>query len=125
MHTEKWAPLAAILAAVCYMDVAPVVETLRTLGLGALLREMVLLPSLVLFLAATLWALTSDRRYHRSPGPGRVAWAGAPLTLGGVWVSDPVAVAGLVLLAGAAAWNWRLIRSLDDRRARARRVRKG
>lgn len=125
MHTEKWAPLGAILAAVCYLDVPLVVETITTLGLGGLLHEMVLLPSLVLFLAATLWALTSDRRYHRRPGPGRVAWAGAPLTLGGLWVSEPLTVAGIVLLAAAAGWNWWLIRSLEDRRARARRVRKG
>lgn len=120
MHAEKWAPAAAAVVALCLLEVGPALAVVSALGLDVLLAEVILLPLLAAFLGLTLWALASDRTYHRDRGPTRLGWAAAALLLPGAWLFAPVAWLGLVLLAAAAAWNLVLLGRLSERRRRAR-----
>lgn len=120
MHADKWSPVASLVAGLCLLEVEPVLEALRFVGLGFLLDVTVLV---VLFLALTgvvLWSVARDRLYHRDPWPGRLGWAGLVAVLAGVWVVDPVGWAGLALLAGAVIRNRVLLGRMSERRRRAR-----
>lgn len=120
MHADKWAPAAAVLLALCLAGVEAVTGTLRTLGLGFLLEDAVLLPLLGGLLGAAVWSLAVDRRYHRVAGPTVTSLAAAGLVFAGVWLGPAPALAGAGLLAGAAVWNHVLVGRLSEQRARAR-----
>ena len=120
MHAEKWGPAATAFFALCLLEVGPVVDLLRSLGLGVLLDEVILLPLLGAALALSLWALANDRVYHRERGPGRLTWLAAALALAGHWLFAPLLWAAIVALAAAAVWNQVLVGRLSERRRRAR-----
>lgn len=118
-HAEKWGPLLAILAALCLLEFGPAVTLLSFASLRVLLSDVILVPLLAAGTGATLWALASDRYYHRERGPSRAGWAAA-LLLGSFWLSPLAAWIGVGLLAGAATWNLVLVSRLPERRSRAR-----
>lgn len=122
MHADKWAPVGSIVAGLCLLEVGPVTATVSAVGLGFVLDDAILLPLLVALLGATIWTLAIDRRYHRSPWPSRLAWLSAALIVAGHWTPAAVGWAGVVALAGAAAWNRVLVGRLSERRRRAREV---
>lgn len=122
MHADKWAPLGAVLAAFCLLEVGPVVSAVSAVGLGALLDLWVLLPLFLALLGVTLWSLAIDRRYHRSPAPSRLTWLAGALVLAAYWTADVLAWVGVAALAAAAVWNHMLVDRLPERRARAREV---
>lgn len=122
MHADKWGPAGSIFVALCVLDVGPAVALVAAVALEGLLIDPILLPLLAALLGATLWSLAVDRRYHRNPWTSRLAWVAAALTFGGGWAYPPAAWAGIVLLAGAVAYNQVLVGRLSERRRRAREV---
>lgn len=120
MHAEKWAPAAAVFTALCLVGLDPVIGLVSTLGLGVILTEVILVPLLAACLGLTLWALATDRTYHRERGPTRLVWAAAAVMLGGYWVLESLVWVGIALVAAAAAWNQVLVGRLSERRRRAR-----
>jgi len=120
MHAEKWAPAAAVFTALCLVGLGPVTGLVSTLGLGVILTEVILVPLLAACLGLTLWALATDRTYHRERGPTRLVWAAAAVMLGGYWLLEPLVWVGIALVAGAAVWNQVLVGRLSERRRRAR-----
>lgn len=120
MHAEKWAPAAAVVTALCLVGLDPVTGLVSTLGLGVILTEVILVPLLAAFLGLTLWALATDRTYHRERGPTRLVWAAAAVMLGGYWVLESLLWVGIALVVAAAAWNQVLVGRLTERRRRAR-----
>jgi mercuric ion transport protein len=88
---------------------APVVSALTAAGLGFLIQDAILIPLLVLFLAATIWQLHRDRRRHRVAGPVALGWVGAALTLAGLWLPVAVVGAGLLILVAGSVWNLALV----------------
>ncbi len=115
-HADKWGPLASIFAALCCLGVAPVLGALTALGLGFLIKDIILIPLLVFFLGMTIWALHRDRNRHGRPGPQWVGWLAALLTLGGLWISAVLVGLGLVLLMSASVWNVTLIRQMRQQK---------
>lgn len=122
MHMDKWSPVACLFVALCLLQVGPVVDAVRGVGLGFFLDLPVLLSVFVGLAAVVLWSLANDRMYHRNPWPGRLAWAAAALVLAGVWTVPSVGWSGAALLAGAATWNQVLIGRLSERKRRAREL---
>lgn len=86
MRADIWGPIGSAITAACCLGLAPVVSALAAAGLGFLIKDVILIPLLVLFLGATLWQLHRDRRRHRAVGPVATGWAGAVLTLVGLWL---------------------------------------
>jgi len=103
--------MGSLLAALCCLGAAPILAALTAVGLGFLIHDLILVPLLVLFLGATLWALRRDRPRHGQAGPFVVGAAGALATVGGLWVSGVIVGLGLALLTGGSIWNWALVRS--------------
>lgn len=120
MHSDKWAPAAAVLAALCLLAPGPVASLLTATGLGFLLDPWISLPLYVATAGVTIWTLAIDRRFHRSPLPSRMAWAAAVLVPAGHWTLAAVGWAGAILLAAAAIRNQVLVGRLTGRAARAR-----
>lgn len=83
---------------------------LVALGLGFLINDLILIPFLALFLGVTVLALRRDRSRHENAGPTWLAAAASLLSLGGLWVSSIIILAGLLFLVAASFWNWILIR---------------
>lgn len=110
MGADRWGPAGSLFAALCCLGAAPVVGALGAVGLGFLVNDLILIPLLVLFLGATLWALRRGRPRHHHHGPVTTGTVGALATLGGLWVSGAVVGAGLVLLVSGSVWNWALVR---------------
>ncbi|GAB4242415.1 MAG: hypothetical protein Kow00109_18140 [Acidobacteriota bacterium] len=109
-HADKWGPVGSLIAALCCLGVAPFVAALSAAGLEFLLTDRILLPLLVLSLAATVVALRFDRRKHGRFGPLGTAVGGGVIVLGGLWVSSVLTVLGLGLVLVATVWNWWLVR---------------
>lgn len=117
VHADKWGPIGSIIAALCCLGVAPLLGALTALGLGFLINDFILIPLLVFFLGISIWALHRDRPRHGSWQAEATAALAAILTLGGLFVSQLVVAAGLILLVGASVWNWVLIRRLTTKEA--------
>lgn len=124
MHADKWAPLGAIFTALCALGVRPATVILSFLGLDFLIRDAVLIPALVGFLLLSLAAFHGDRDRHGRAAPILLGWAGAVLSVAGLWISSYVVVLGLGLLVIAALWNWRATSQAPTKPAR-RRVPRG
>ncbi|HEV8132108.1 MAG TPA: MerC family mercury resistance protein [Acidobacteriota bacterium] len=103
-HGDKWGPLGSIFAALCCLGAAPALAAISALGLGFLIKDIILIP-LLLFFLVTLWALHRDRNRHGHAGPEWLAWPAALLTAAGLWISAIVVSLGLVLLVSASIWN--------------------
>ena len=109
MQADRWGPLGALLAALIYARVDPVIDTLRLLQLDFLVSDPVAIPLFVGFLAATLWSVHA---YAESSGPLLplvLAWTAAAVATAGLWLSRPALWAGLVVLAISAVWNRRAV----------------
>lgn len=68
-HGDKWGPLGSIFAALCCLGAAPVLAAVSALGLGFLIKDIILVPLLLFFLGVTIWALRRDRNRHGRSGP--------------------------------------------------------
>jgi len=120
VHSDKWAPVAAMLAAVCLLAPGPVASFLTATGLGVLLDPWISLPLYVATAGVTIWTLAIDRRFHRSHLPSRMAWAAAVLVPVGHWTLVVVGWVGVILMAAGAIRNQVLVGRLTGRAARAR-----
>jgi len=111
MHADKWGPIGSIFAALCCLGAAPVLAALSAVGLGFIISDRVLIPLLVFFLGATIFALRGDKRRHGKPGAMALAWAAAFFVVGGLWLSPAVVALGLAMLVAASVWNLVLVRT--------------
>ncbi len=110
VHADKWGPAGSVVAALCCLGAAPVVWALGAMGLGFFVNDLILIPLLLGFLGATVWALRRDRPRHGRGAPLFTSILGATMTLGGLWISGIVVGAGLALLLTGSVWNWALVR---------------
>ncbi len=109
--------VGSAVALLCCAGVAPVIGVLSALGLGFLLRDAILIPLLILGLAATVWGLWQGRRCHGRGRPLVVGLIGSFLTAAGVLAWVPLAFVGFVGVIGAAIWNLAAVRACVARPA--------
>ncbi|MFQ5703464.1 MAG: MerC family mercury resistance protein [Gemmatimonadales bacterium] len=109
MHADKWGPIGSIFTALCCLGAAPVLAALSAIGLGFVISDAILIPLLIFFLGATIFALRSEKNRHHKNGPSALAWAASALAAGGLWLSGIVVGLGLLALVAASLWNWRLV----------------
>lgn len=74
-HLDKIGIAGSFIAAACCLGLPAVLSVVAAIGLGFIVRDAVLLPLLVVFLAITILGLWFGYRVHRRP------WA---LTLAGI-----------------------------------------
>ena len=110
--------VAATAAALCCAGAPIIVSVLAAAGLSFLRNDAILLPVIIIALAAALWGFWRGRQLHGVSSPLMVAIAGAVALLLGVVVLHglvaKVAIGlGAVLLLVATVWNARLPQSCE------------
>ncbi|TAM79745.1 MAG: MerC domain-containing protein [Acidobacteria bacterium] len=74
-HLDKVGIVGSFVAAACCLGLPAIVSIIAAVGLGFLIKDAILLPLMIVFLAVTLIGLFLGYRVHRQP------WA---LLLGGI-----------------------------------------
>jgi mercuric ion transport protein len=100
-HAEKWGPLGAIFASACCLGFSWLVGLVSAIGAGFIIRDSILLPLLIIFLAFTVWGLWRSFQRHHRPYALWIGVAGAILLLAGMFFSHPLAYPGIALLIAA------------------------
>jgi mercuric ion transport protein len=106
-YLDKIGPLGTLFAALCCVGTPGLVAFLSAIGAGFLINDAILLPLLIVFLAASIVGLYFSFKRHEN------RW---PLLLGGVSVFfilffaygmfiRPLVYLGLIGLVGASIWN--------------------
>jgi mercuric ion transport protein len=95
----------AVIAGACCLGFAPLLAALTAVGAGFLIRDAILVPLFVLFLAFTLWSLWGSRAKHRQTGPFYLGLGSAVIAFAALWFSPPLAYAGLVGFIAASVWD--------------------
>ncbi len=95
----------AVLTGACCLGFAPLLAALTAIGAGFLLRDAILIPLFLFFLAFTLWSLWTSRRRHGKPGPFYLGIGGAVVAFVTLWFFVPLAYAGLVAFIAATIWD--------------------
>lgn len=106
----------ALAVAACYGTIL-VVAALASLGVVVTIHEGVWAGAVSLFAVLALVGVLLGQRRHRAPGPAALAAAGAAAVLWAMfghyhWLTE---LAGLVALALAAGWDWRLRRVMQTK----------
>lgn len=100
-HAEKWGPLGAIFAAACCLGLTWLVSLITALGAGFLIRDSILMPLLVVFLAVTVWGLSHSYRRHSWMVPLAAGSSGGALLLIGMFTTRMLSYVGIALLVAA------------------------
>ena len=95
----------AVFAGACCLGLAPLLAALTAVGAGFLIRDAILVPLFVIFLAFTLWSLWSSRAKHHQPGPFYLGLGSAVVAFAALWFLLPLAYAGLAGFIGASVWD--------------------
>ena len=106
-YLDKIGPLGTLFTALCCIGTPGLLAFLSAIGVGFLINDAILLPLLVLFLAASILGLYYSYKGHAN------RW---PLILGGLssifilffvygWFLSPMVYLGLIGLIGASVWN--------------------
>lgn len=100
-YAETWGVVGAIFASACCLGFSWLVGLLTAVGAGFLIRDSILLPLLIIFLALTIWGLWhSSQRHHRSEALW-IGLAGAILLIAGMFLFRPLAYPAIALLIAA------------------------
>ena len=109
-HLDKVGIGGSLFAALCCLGFPALLSILSAIGLGFLIKDAILLPLLVVFLALTLYGLY--RGYQKHGRPGAVLLGGASavalLVFLLVFFSRPLAYLAIAGLVAASVLNVRL-----------------
>lgn len=119
--------LSILPSATCPACVAAYAGVLSATGLGFLLTERVLVPIIVVFLAAGIASIGWSTRSHRRAGPLVATVIGSAAVVLGriVWSVPLLLYGGVALLIGASLWNLSLKRPRPESLVQLRLARKG
>jgi mercuric ion transport protein len=97
--------IGSIFAALCCIGTPAVLALLASIGAGFLIRDVILLPLLVVFLVIAVWGMMRTQDAHGQRGPLLVTVGSSFVIVAAVWFSRPVVILGLVGLIAASVWN--------------------
>jgi len=106
-YLNKIGPLGTLFAALCCVGTPGVIAFLTAIGAGFLINDAILLPLLIIFLAASIAGLYFAFKRHGNRWPLILGGASAFLILFfayGMFIR-PVVYLGLLGLIGASIWN--------------------
>ena len=103
--------IGATFAALCCLGATWALSALAAIGAGFLIRDAILIPLFVVFLALSLWLLYRSARGRGDLRPLYLSAAGAVAALGGLFVHPVVVTAGLAAMVGASLWDFGLSRA--------------
>lgn len=103
--------MGSIFAALCCLGTPALLAFLTSIGAGFFIRDVILLPLLVVFLVVTIWGMIRTRETHRQRGPLLVTIVSSVVIVAAVWFSRPLVILGLVGLIVASVWNMYLQRA--------------
>lgn len=105
-HLDKIGVGGSVFAALCCLGLPALLGFVSALGLGFLLRDAVLIPLLVAFLALTLYGLYDGMRRHGRRGALWTGIGGALVLFASIWIgSGLIAGAGIAALVAASLLN--------------------
>jgi mercuric ion transport protein len=97
--------MGSIFAALCCIGTPALLALLTSLGAGFLIRDVILVPLLVVFLAVSLWGIHHSVPRHGQRLPRTVALVSSIVLVAAVWFSRLVVLLGLAGLIAAALWD--------------------
>lgn len=106
-YLDKVGPLGTIFTALCCIGTPSLLAFLSAIGVGFLINDLILLPLLVLFLAASIAGLYSSYKSHTNRWPLVVGSTSSILVLFFIfgWFFKPMVYLGLSGLVGTSLWN--------------------
>ena len=105
-HLDKLGIGGALFAALCCLGFPALLSILTAVGLGFLIRDAILIPMLVVFLALTLYGLYLGMRRHGNRLALVTGSVGAAIVMASIWFgSGPGTGAGIVILVSASLIN--------------------
>jgi len=106
-YLDKIGPLGTLFAALCCVGTPGVLAFLSAIGAGFLINDAILLPLLILFLAASLAGLYFSFKRHENRWPLILSGISAFLILFFAygWFIRPVVYFGAAGLIGTSVWN--------------------
>lgn len=105
-HLDKIGVGGSAFAALCCLGLPALLGFVSALGLGFLLRDAVLIPLLVAFLALALYGLYDGMRRHGRRGALWTGTGGALVLFASIWIgSGLIAGFGIAALVGASLHN--------------------
>jgi mercuric ion transport protein len=105
MLKETSGTVGSVLSGACCLGFAPLLAGLSAIGAGFLVRDAILIPLFVMFLAYTLWVLWASRKVHGLAGPFYLGLGAAVVSFAALWFLTPLAYAALAALIAANVWN--------------------
>lgn len=117
-HLDKIGVGGSIFAALCCLGFPALLALLTAIGLGFLIRDAVLIPMLIVFLAITIYGLYDGMRRHRQPLAFGAGVAAAILLFGSIWFGSGIAAGiGIAALVTASLLNvWFAVRPAHEMR---------
>jgi mercuric ion transport protein len=106
-YLDKVGPLGTLFAALCCVGTPGVIAFLSAIGAGFLINDAILLPLLIVFLAASILGLYFSFKRHENRWPLLFGGASAVIILFftyGMFIR-PLVYLGLLGLVGASMWN--------------------
>ncbi len=101
-HLDKLGIVGSFIAAACCLGLTAVLSIVTAIGLGFLIKDAILLPLLIVFLAVTLFGMYSGYKIHHRPWALVLASVSSAAALFFIFVHTVkfaayLAIAGLVL----------------------------
>lgn len=103
--------IGSIVAALCCIGTPALLALLTSIGAGFLIRDAILVPLLVIFLAVSIWGVHRSVSRHGKGTPRTVAVICSVVIIVAVWFSPPLVLVGLVGLIAASVWDIYLCRT--------------
>jgi mercuric ion transport protein len=103
--------LGSIFAALCCIGTPALLALLASIGVGFLIRDVILVPLLVVFLAINVWGIQRSLRRHGNEMPRIVAIVCSVVIIVAVWFSPSLVLLGLAGLIAVSGWDIYLCRT--------------
>jgi mercuric ion transport protein len=102
----------SVVTGACCLGFTPLLTALTAIGADFLIKDVILIPLLVIFLGLAIWNLESSRKQHSSNGPLYLGSAAAILAFTSIWFSTVISYLGFLSLIAASMWDFILVRKL-------------
>ena len=106
-HLDKLGIVGSLITALCCLGVPAVLSILAAIGLGFLINDAILLPSLALFLVITLIGLFFGYRSHQKKVAVSLGLISAIVMFLFLFIFPPITYVGVVGLIAASVLNIR------------------